>query len=238
MTTESRREAFERVQPFLYAESEGSGAVARFWHARGIEAGFNAALDSVAAPDGSTVLAKSCAVEVCPDCDIMGCQHIRDRTGAFAPVPQEQVVELKRKLANAENTIHQTRLQLSAAKRRIEILTAEPQQEVVESVYDAVDSALRHHKMKYQFYGEQGLPLVDAVSPNEDDSIERGEEELEAIIECAAEAALSALPQQRVWKREELVALFMKATHGVANPKLVYQQVDALITANAVKVES
>lgn len=31
------------------------------------------------------------AVEVCPDCDIAGCTHIRNRTGAFAALSQPSV---------------------------------------------------------------------------------------------------------------------------------------------------
>lgn len=30
-------------------------------------------------------------VEVCPDCDIAGCTHIRNRTGAFAALSQPSV---------------------------------------------------------------------------------------------------------------------------------------------------
>lgn len=33
------------------------------------------------------------AVEVCPDCDIAGCTHIRNRTGAFAAPSQSSVVD-------------------------------------------------------------------------------------------------------------------------------------------------
>lgn len=45
------------------------------------------------------------AVEVCPDCDIAGCTHIRNRTGAFAAPSQSSVSveELADTLAEADS---------------------------------------------------------------------------------------------------------------------------------------
>lgn len=33
-------------------------------------------------------------VEVCPDCDIAGCVHIRERAGAFAPINPKEVPDM------------------------------------------------------------------------------------------------------------------------------------------------
>jgi hypothetical protein len=48
---------------------------------------------------------KHSAVEVCPDCDIAGCTHIRNRTGAFAsraskPVGVDKVVRAAQECAH------------------------------------------------------------------------------------------------------------------------------------------
>jgi hypothetical protein len=40
-------------------------------------------------------------VEICPDCDIAGCTHIRNRTGVFASKPIEWSVESVEKVARA-----------------------------------------------------------------------------------------------------------------------------------------
>lgn len=49
------------------------------------------ALSITTQPDNTQAL-RSSAVEVCPDCDIAGCTHIRNRTGAFAPKDDTQAL--------------------------------------------------------------------------------------------------------------------------------------------------